>query len=332
MKVNFSDEPVIHSINSIFLAGPTLRKSSFENSWRKEAVDILKQLGFDGIVYIPEYNIKSFDDSQIQQQALWEREALETASCIVFWVPRDNNVLPGFTTNVEFGTYIQRKPFNIAFGYPESATKMEYMEWLYHYECVNSPIFHTLKETLEYAIKLVKTPPIIGKYYLRDHTIYQIVGYDRFNNQYIACWENKYYREYDNKSDTLYSYNDMVIFLKDKIEKMESDLNFYTNIFKDLTEEENNELKKVVDKLKLIKINIQALDYWGKSTYYLAKAKKGYKRRLKRVYRLVGRENYNRFVDIIENSSYDAYWLKRYISLLKNQLSLLENKKNVKEF
>jgi hypothetical protein len=53
MIINYSDQPVKKSLDSIFLAGPTPRDKSVP-SWRPDALECLKRLGFDGIVYIPE--------------------------------------------------------------------------------------------------------------------------------------------------------------------------------------------------------------------------------------------------------------------------------------
>lgn len=54
-KVIYSDQPmVIESRHSIFLAGPTPRLSHPTESWRPEALELLK--GFDGTVLVPEYS------------------------------------------------------------------------------------------------------------------------------------------------------------------------------------------------------------------------------------------------------------------------------------
>ena len=57
MILNYSNSPVITKDNcpSIFLAGPTPRSNDIK-SWREEAIKILEQLEFEGIVYIPECN------------------------------------------------------------------------------------------------------------------------------------------------------------------------------------------------------------------------------------------------------------------------------------
>ena len=55
MIVNYSDQEIIKGEKSIFLAGPTPREKDII-SWRNEAIKILENLGFDGIVYVPEYS------------------------------------------------------------------------------------------------------------------------------------------------------------------------------------------------------------------------------------------------------------------------------------
>ena len=156
IKINFSNEKVIKDSNSIFLAGPTNRNSTFNTSWRKDAVRILNEKGYSGVVYIPEYpNDIKFDESNIQKQTYWEWEALDSAGVIVFWIPRKLPEMPAFTTNIEFGRYITKKPNQIVLGYPNNAEKMRYIELLYNKE-TNMNSYRTLEETLKYAIKILK--------------------------------------------------------------------------------------------------------------------------------------------------------------------------------
>jgi hypothetical protein len=53
MTISYYDQEVIEGEKSIFLAGPTPRTPGII-SWRKEACEILEELGFNGIVYVPE--------------------------------------------------------------------------------------------------------------------------------------------------------------------------------------------------------------------------------------------------------------------------------------
>lgn len=54
MIVKYYEDKVIECKKSIFLAGPTLRKEIVK-SWRPQAIEILEELGFDGVVYVPEF-------------------------------------------------------------------------------------------------------------------------------------------------------------------------------------------------------------------------------------------------------------------------------------
>lgn len=153
MIINFSDEAVNETkgLKSIFLAGPTLRDSSFDLSWRKEACAILETLGFSGIVYVPEFG-KSDNPMDFINQAGWERKALMRSDVIVFYVPRKFPELPGLTTNVEYGMYLARKPLASLLCCPPGSEKNRYLEWLYNEEKPGAHIFRDLKEVLQEAV------------------------------------------------------------------------------------------------------------------------------------------------------------------------------------
>ena len=89
---------------------------------------VLEQLGFEGTVCIPEFKTpRPFEESDWEPQVKWERQLLDAASCILFWVPRSMPDMPGLTTNLEFGTYLQKKPCQVLLAYPKEA---EYMQWI----------------------------------------------------------------------------------------------------------------------------------------------------------------------------------------------------------
>ena len=88
----------------------------------------VEDLGYDGIVYVPEYSTWKPKEDYVDQ-AMWERNALTAASVIVFWLPRDLETMPGFTTNVEFGYWLPSK--KVIYGRPDGAPKIKYLDWLY---------------------------------------------------------------------------------------------------------------------------------------------------------------------------------------------------------
>lgn len=140
MILNFSDQKVRTDKNlpKVFLAGPTSRNSSFKYSWRARVCSIFKDLGFNGILYIPEYE----KDSQIDymNQVMWERKALESSDIIMFWIDRDMKTNPGLTTNVEFGAWTESNPDKVRLGYPLNSEKMQYLDWFYGFKTGRVPI------------------------------------------------------------------------------------------------------------------------------------------------------------------------------------------------
>lgn len=151
MKTNYSDEQVLKTEKSIFLAGPTPRSLEVE-TWRKEAIKILEELGFEGVVYVPE---REFDDRTFNydNQVWWEREALHNANAIVFWIPRTIPSMPAFTTNVEFGYWISKNSEKVLYGRPDESEKNRYIDWLYQTETGKKPI-NDLRDLLKGAIMM----------------------------------------------------------------------------------------------------------------------------------------------------------------------------------
>lgn len=142
---------------SIFLAGPTPRNPDEVDSWRPDAIQILRDKGFDGVVFVPEDKDgvfkKDYDD-----QIDWEERYLNMADCIVFWVPRDLTPdstgfpkMAAFTTNVEWGTWASSG--KVVFGAPKGADKVDYLK--YYADKYNVPQGTTLTETLEAAMEMV---------------------------------------------------------------------------------------------------------------------------------------------------------------------------------
>lgn len=150
MIINYSDEEIIEGKRSIFLAGPTPRGRE-SVSWRRMASKKLEELGFKGVVYIPEYSTWK-PKGDYNDQAIWERNALELATVILFWIPRRLPDMPAFTTNVEFGYWLHTK--KVVYGRPDSAVKIKYLDWLYKIDYGLEPI-NNLEELLEKAIKLI---------------------------------------------------------------------------------------------------------------------------------------------------------------------------------
>lgn len=135
---------------SIFLAGPSPRSDAHLN-WRPDALKLLEEMGYDGVVFVPlprdgKWNC-GFD-----HQVEWEKKHLDMSDVVVFWVPRDMQVAPALTTNVEFGMYYDAG--KTVLGYPPEAYNMRYLAHRARLEGV--PVESTLQNTLLQALERTK--------------------------------------------------------------------------------------------------------------------------------------------------------------------------------
>lgn len=154
MKLYFSDEPLpLQLTKSIFLAGPSPRKKA-PHGWRHDALTILKELNFDGEVFIPipKEKFNGGDDKadwNYDNQVKWECDGRNLADILLFWVERDvPNGLPGFTTNIEFGEDL--KTHKMVYGRPDKMSHTSYMDK--RYSEVHEPMFNNLKDLLTYCV------------------------------------------------------------------------------------------------------------------------------------------------------------------------------------
>lgn len=136
MIVNYSNQEILIREKSIFLAGPTSRDCSL-TCWRKEAICILSKIGYDGVVYVPEFE-HNFNKYDYMNQVYWEREAMNVSNVISFWIPRKLPEMPAFTTNVEFGYWL--KSGKIIYGRPNNAEQIRYLDWIYKKELKLEPL------------------------------------------------------------------------------------------------------------------------------------------------------------------------------------------------
>lgn len=153
MKVIYAQEPVEIIGKSIFLAGPTPRSETVE-SWRDDALAILEIVKFDGTVFVPEMNGGWNRDFEYATQIEWEEECLNKADVILFWIPRDLETLPGFTTNIEWGYWTAKNPSKLVLGIPKDTVKSDYL--IYYADKLGIPFSNSLDTTIINSLKKVK--------------------------------------------------------------------------------------------------------------------------------------------------------------------------------
>ncbi len=154
MRVYYTDQPFPEiDGHSIFLAGPSPRSIDIQ-SWRPTALNILEELNYDGQVFVPEWNDKAILANQKEfnylTQVEWEKSGLEGSSAIVFWVPRNLETMPAFTTNIEFGLYLGSG--KAVYGRPDECPKNDYLDWVYRDRQKREP-HNDLKMLLQEAVQ-----------------------------------------------------------------------------------------------------------------------------------------------------------------------------------
>jgi calcineurin-like phosphoesterase family protein len=155
----YSLEPISRKTKSIFLAGPTMRISEnfdgVNDSWRLNAINLLRKAGFTGNIIVPEFKNNTKPNGwSYEKQIEWEILGLSSATVILFWIPRELNKLPAFTTNIEFGEWLHSG--KIVIGAPSDAPKNDYLKA----RCNKLKIQwnNTLLDTVSNAINKISSP------------------------------------------------------------------------------------------------------------------------------------------------------------------------------
>lgn len=150
LKVVYAKEELpTEVVKSIMLCGPTPRNLETK-SWRPEAIELLKKLGYDGHVFVPEPRNGKFAGDYVDQVE-WETSALNQADLIVFWVPRDMKSMQGLTTNIEWGLWADTG--KCVLGTPTEAEHVRYLQWMA--TKMKVPNYSTLEATLQEAVEKI---------------------------------------------------------------------------------------------------------------------------------------------------------------------------------
>jgi hypothetical protein len=83
----------------------------------------------------------------------WESACLENCGLIMFWVPRNLDTMPAFTTNIEFGEWMAKDPLKVVYGRPDDAPNMRYMDYKYNKLLETNYIFNNLDMLVKFAVR-----------------------------------------------------------------------------------------------------------------------------------------------------------------------------------
>ncbi|UUU44291.1 nucleoside 2-deoxyribosyltransferase domain-containing protein [Streptomyces sp. NBC_00162] len=128
--VVYAREPIPSTGPNVFLAGPTPRAAGDVSSWRRAAIDELsaRWTGEQRLTVLTPESRGSVRAQHYDDQVGWETAARAAAHAILFWIPRDLQTLPGFTTNVEFSLDVATG--RAVLGYPPDCPNPERNRYL----------------------------------------------------------------------------------------------------------------------------------------------------------------------------------------------------------
>ena len=144
MKVIYAGEELHSPKFSIFLAGPTPREASVK-SWRPEFIEELKSKGFSSSVFAPENRVLG-SPYDFETQVDWEVSGLTKANLVIFWIPRNLETMPAFTTNIEFGEFMHSG--KIIVGFPPDSVNNRYIGK--RCQMHNVPLFDNIKKMVSF--------------------------------------------------------------------------------------------------------------------------------------------------------------------------------------
>lgn len=156
MQLVFVGEPYPQNVGKmLFLADSTLHQGKLSNSWHIDAIQLLEQLGYDGIVYISKdregcLNTESLDD---EARIRWTSGALMRSDVIVFWLLEDLKRMPNIVMGVELGWLMGSG--RIVLGIPSETEEVRDLH--IKAQVSHIPCYTTLFETLFEAINMIGT-------------------------------------------------------------------------------------------------------------------------------------------------------------------------------
>lgn len=149
---------------SIYLAGTNTKQfvGSKLRNWREDALELLEEFGYDGVVIIPEdnpegsYHFPSSIDEKPQylEQITWEQKWLNSVDAIVCWLPRSIPDNIGLASNVEVARYLTSgKLFAGSYPVGKDSDRNNYLKTIFQIE--NIVWYTELRECIKAALNFV---------------------------------------------------------------------------------------------------------------------------------------------------------------------------------
>ena len=154
MQLVFVGEPYPQNVEKmLFLADSTIPQGRLRCSWRIQSIQLLEQLGYDSVVYIPEdrEGCPTTVPLDYAARVKWALGAMMRSDVIVFWLPEDPKCLPNIMMGVELGWLMESG--RIILGIPSETEEVRDLH-LYAQQ-FNIPYYTKLSEALNEAVKRI---------------------------------------------------------------------------------------------------------------------------------------------------------------------------------
>lgn len=169
----YNDPPLDRRTRGVFLAGPTADDGN-RTAWRLQAVMLLREEGYTGLIVIPEFRDGKFsrerwDDglastmpgiARATVRILdWETAGIDHCTVVLAWMPfalaakGTAESRPGFNTRREVSRIITQRRPGLALGMPDGALSGGGLR--YDITKAGYPVFDSLKKTVHYAMSLL---------------------------------------------------------------------------------------------------------------------------------------------------------------------------------
>jgi hypothetical protein len=124
----YYEDPLNDHVNkpSLYLDGPKNKINGM--SWRKKLIDAFNAKEFPYVIIVPECRNSEFRPPYHTPEFYeWQERAMNMATYVLFWIPRDSKMYTGKDINDRWGEWKLRK--NVILGFPKKSEETEYQAW-----------------------------------------------------------------------------------------------------------------------------------------------------------------------------------------------------------
>jgi hypothetical protein len=115
-------------LGSVYLDGPKNTVAAARLSWRKKLIEVFNAQGYNHTIIVPECRDSSLSPPYGTEEFYqWENYAMNAATYVMFWIPRESPLFTGKDINDRWGEWKLRK--NVILGFPKRSEEMAYQAW-----------------------------------------------------------------------------------------------------------------------------------------------------------------------------------------------------------